>query len=78
MVDSNNDHFNKVYDKLISVVNSELKNLIKFRNIGRTIDYTNIKILNLYIRYLDYIKYSKYKYFTVVGLTDISNYLNRL
>lgn len=75
---NNNKDFDKVYNKLIVVSIAQLKHLKDLRVIGRSVNYTNIKILNLYIRYLDNIKKSKYNYFTIPGLNNISNFLNTL
>jgi len=78
MIDNSNNTFDKVYDKLIVVAQSKIKNIVKLRQLGKSIDYKTIKLLNLYIRYLESTKASKYRYFTIAGLNNISNFLNTL
>jgi len=78
MIDDSNKHFDKVYNKLIDMIEAKADRLIKLRTIGKQIDYTMVKTLNLYINYLESVKNSKYTYFTIDSLNNISNYLNTL
>ena len=78
MADIQDKDFNKVYDKLVKTVEAKIAIILKLRLIGKPIDYKTIKILNLYIRYLESVKGSRFTYFSVGSLIDISNYLNKL
>lgn len=78
-MDVNDDKYlDKVYNKLLSVVDKLLNNVVTIREAGLPINIKTIKLLNLYIKYLESIKQSKYTYFTVNGLSDVFNNLNKL
>ena len=72
------EYLDKVYNKLLSVADKLLSNVVELREAGLPVDIKTIKLLNLYIRYLESIKQSKYTYFTVNGLSDVFNNLNKL
>ena len=77
-VDKENKVFYKVYKKLVEKLEDKvLKYSIK-RKYGSKINHTEIKKLNMFIKYLENVKNSKYKYYYVDSLTEISNYLNRI
>lgn len=78
MVETNYTEFDKVYNKLINILYTKIRDIHTLRSIGFRVDYNHVKLLNMYIRYLDNVKESKYTYFSVNGLTNISNYLNKL
>lgn len=70
--------FDKVYDKLVNAIELKIKHIYNLHQIGSKIDYNAIKVLNIYINYLESIKYNRYRYFYIEGLTNISNYINKL
>ena len=74
----NNKTFDKTYDKLVLKLESKVYQYMIKRKYGGTIDYCNLKKLLLFSRYLDNIKNSKYDYYYIDGLTQISNYLNKI
>lgn len=78
MIDKTVKEFDKVYNKLTTTIDIKIKDIFKLRDIGYKIDYNKVKLLNLYVRYLESVKDSKYKYFYVDGLNNISNYLNKI
>ena len=74
----NNKTFDKTYDKLVKKLEQKVYQYTIKRRYGGNIDYCNLKKLLLFSRYLDSIKNSKYDYYYVNGLTQISNYLNKI
>lgn len=74
----NNKTFDKTYDKLVKKLEQKVYQYTIKRRYGGSIDYCNLKKLLLFSRYLDSIKNSKYDYYHVKGLTQISNYLNKI
>jgi len=77
MIDDNKE-YQKVYDKLCDKIEAKLLYFYKIRSIGGYIDYNIIKLLNLYINYLNRVKDSKYTYYHIKGLDTISNSLNKI
>lgn len=78
MVVDNDKHLDKVYNKLLSVADRVLSTSVSIREAGLPVNTKTIKLLNLYIKYLESIKQSKYTYFTIKGLSDIFNDLNKI
>lgn len=73
-----NEYFNKVYNKLTALLDVKIKQIVGLRHLGYRIDYNKVKLLNLYIRYLEDIKHSKYQYSNIASLNNISNFLNSI
>ena len=78
VVASSNKHFEKVYNKVLKILDEKAVEFFVKKKYGVTIDYTKIKIFNAICKYMDIIKRSDYDYYYISSLTEISNYLNRI
>lgn len=78
MVNTDNKIFDKVYNKVIEKLESKVKYYTIKKKYGSTINYKEIRMLNMIIKYLDNIKKSTYNYYYIDSLTEISNYLNKI
>lgn len=77
-VSIDNKTFFKVYNKTKDLLESKLYKYTRFRKYGGKIPTQELKVLLLYITYLESIDISKYTYYHIKGLTNISNYLNKI
>lgn len=79
MVNSSNNLFWSVYNKVVEKGLSYAKQLMDNKNFGTPAPSTeNSDKLFSVLEYLDIIKDSKYEYYHIEGLTNISNLINRL
>lgn len=77
-VKDDNKAFWNTYEKLILKTEIKVKQLINNLKYDGNININRIKKLNLIIKYLSNIDESNYEYYRIKGLTEISNYLNKL
>lgn len=73
-----NKVFDKVYEKTINYLEKKVNKYYINKKYGGNVNYNELKTLLLFITYLESIDKSKYTYYHVNGLTNISNYLNKI
>lgn len=73
-----NKTFDKVYNKLVSLLEKKVYSYTIKRKYGGNINIKELKMLAVITAYLEGIKNSDYKYYHIKKLTEISNYLNKI